>query len=596
MRRALSVAALAVFAAAVTSLRLHAQGPPVVGDSVRDTLSVPPVVRDSVKPPFPAFNVAEASTHGRVWRWEGDDIFQTGALSLAEILARIPGVRVLQTGHILAPHVVTWLGDPGRVRLFVDGVELDVLDSRAGSVRNLGSVPLWHLQEIVVEASPGELRVHLTTWRVERTRAATRVDVLTGDAETNLYRAYFGRRFQSGLGVQAGFQQMGTTTRDRGGDGDGLSLYARVGVARERWTIDVVTTRERITRNATLRADEPGSVPPFTGGHSETYLRFALGSPERDGAWAQLIATALSFDEATPRTTLGAPFGVVPADSVDSTAFRAEYVAAGGLRRGALQATGLARYRRASGEGLVSPAVRLEWNHDRLSLNAFGERAGHDSTMRTDVALRVWPLRWLGVSAAASRRSPIDDNPLPASTILRAEGELSLRGARLAMGVVTRDSARTPPIPIFASGIRSAVSSEATGLTYGIDIPLYKELRAEVHGTRWESMDIYRPVDDVHASIGIETDWRTRFPRGDFSLRAYGMMHNFSRMLIPVGEDATVRMGGARVYSTLLEVRIKTAIITWQFRNVAGVRYETVPGYQMPRIVNLYGVRWRFSN
>jgi hypothetical protein len=311
--------------------------------------------------------------------------------------------------------------------------------------------------------------------------------------------------------------------------------------------------------------------------------------------WAQVTAAALSHEETTPRGALSAAFGVVPADSVDSTAFRAEYVAAAGARRGGLEAGAVARYRRVQGEGLVSPAVRLGWTHSRVALTAFAERAAHDSTLRTDVAVRVLPLRWFAVSASVSRRSPLDDHPHPDAVIFRAEGELRARGARLAAGIVTRDSARTPELPIFARGIAAAVTSEATGFTYAADVPIYKALRADVYGTRWESMGLYRPIDDLRARVGINTEWRSRFPRGDFTIRAYGIMHNYSRWLLPV-DTTVVRMGGVRVYSTLLEIRIKTATIVWEFRNAAGARYETVPGYPMPRIINLYGVRWRFSN
>ena len=33
-----------------------------------------------------------------------------------------------------------------------------------------------------------------------------------------------------------------------------------------------------------------------------------------------------------------------------------------------------------------------------------------------------------------------------------------------------------------------------------------------------------------------------------------------------------------------------------EFRNFLGTQYETVPGYRMPALINLYGVRWNFAN
>ena len=588
MRLALSVAALALGAAT-----LGAQGGPP--DSAQAAASARPVVRDSVKAPFATADGEVIGAHGREWRWRGDQVFQTGATSLAELLETIPGVRVMRSGFLMSPHVVAWLGDPGRVRVFFDGVEFDALNPRAGRAQDIGAIPLWNLDEVRVEATPGELRVHLQSWRVERTTAATRVDVVTGDAETNLYRGFFARRFQSGLGLQFGFQQSSQAIRDRGGDGDGLSMFARAGVARERWSIDAVGQRDGRTRNATLREDAPGSVPPFTGGLSSSYLRFAIGSPDRSSAWAQVIAAGLSFNEETPPTQLSGGFGSVPVDTVDSNSFRAQYVVAAGVRRGAAAASAAARYRRIAGESVFSPSLRVRFEGSRFSVRAFAERAGEDSTMRADVSVHASPLGWLSLSASASRRSPMDDHPDPEATILRAEALLRVRGAELTAGIVSRDSARSPALPIFARGITAAAASDASGLLYGLRVPVYKALIADVLGTRWESVDLYRPKDEVRVRLGLDTEWRSRFPRGDFTVRASGTMVNYSRWLVPT-EEGVVSMAGTRVYSTLLEVRIKTATIFWEFRNPAGARYETVPGYLMPRLMNLYGVRWRFTN
>jgi len=59
------------------------------------------------------------------------------------------------------------------------------------------------------------------------------------------------------------------------------------------------------------------------------------------------------------------------------------------------------------------------------------------------------------------------------------------------------------------------------------------------------------------------------------------------------GVEKTV---GYRTINTLLEIRILTATLSWQFRNVLGERYQQFPGFAMPRQTNIYGVRWFFSN
>ena len=53
---------------------------------------------------------------------------------------------------------------------------------------------------------------------------------------------------------------------------------------------------------------------------------------------------------------------------------------------------------------------------------------------------------------------------------------------------------------------------------------------------------------------------------------------------------------GYRTISTLLEIRILSATVSWQFRNLLGERYAQVPFFIMPRQTNFYGVRWEFFN
>ena len=58
--------------------------------------------------------------------------------------------------------------------------------------------------------------------------------------------------------------------------------------------------------------------------------------------------------------------------------------------------------------------------------------------------------------------------------------------------------------------------------------------------------------------------------------------------------DAVVSVPGYRTISSLLEIRILRATVSWQFRNFLGERYSQVPGFIAPRQTNFYGVRWTF--
>jgi hypothetical protein len=52
----------------------------------------------------------------------------------------------------------------------------------------------------------------------------------------------------------------------------------------------------------------------------------------------------------------------------------------------------------------------------------------------------------------------------------------------------------------------------------------------------------------------------------------------------------------SRVISFKLEIRVQTAVVSYQFRNVLQERYSLVPGFAMPRQTQFYGIRWDFWN
>ena len=60
--------------------------------------------------------------------------------------------------------------------------------------------------------------------------------------------------------------------------------------------------------------------------------------------------------------------------------------------------------------------------------------------------------------------------------------------------------------------------------------------------------------------------------------------------------DASVTTDHIRTLAFTLEVRIQTAVVSYQFRNLLQERYVMVPGFQMPRQTQFYGVRWDFWN
>jgi hypothetical protein len=131
---------------------------------------------------------------------------------------------------------------------------------------------------------------------------------------------------------------------------------------------------------------------------------------------------------------------------------------------------------------------------------------------------------------------------------------------------------------------------------------LYKDVRLDVQAIRWDASQYNRPQLHVRTEIALVSDWRRRFPRGEFSINArlwhelrggapffYGTATGSGTPDVRITERANVVTG-------LLELRLQSATLFYQYRNLTGGAYEQIRGITMPPAVQMYGVRWEFWN
>ncbi|MEP6763065.1 MAG: hypothetical protein ABJB66_02080, partial [Gemmatimonadaceae bacterium] len=146
-------------------------------------------------------------------------------------------------------------------------------------------------------------------------------------------------------------------------------------------------------------------------------------------------------------------------------------------------------------------------------------------------------------------------------------------------------------------------SLKSTGVTFGARGPLYKDLRFDVQGVRWNDGKVYRPQFSLRSDLGLQSDWLSHFPKGQFSINLH-FIHELRdpiTFVYPNPSDTVttptiVTSLQTKVLTLLLELRIQRAVIFYQFHNMTGQAYEYVPGIVMPRQNQFYGVRWEFSN
>lgn len=610
----------------------HAAGDTAVKTPPPDTIKVPLAHAES-----PALPEVAGGYH-----WDRDALFASGALSLMELLERIPGATGFTTSWMTSPQTVAYVGDPKRIRVFMDGLEIDALNPLEGGVLDLGQVPIWTLEDLRVERGAGELRVHLRTWRYDRTTPNTRVDIYTGDENTNLYRGFFGRRYTHGEALQLAFQQYSTSQPRTGYSGQtsggrALTLFSRVGWARGGWSADALILRDNHTRNGELSyvlrqpnyarllgAPIVDSVPELRATRTDAYVRGAYGDPD-NGVWLQAMAATMGFSAASFPVTLGGkrPPGVVtdptfargtrrilpefqtPGRNVS----RAQYLVAGGLTKWGTRLSATSRVRTFNGHTAISPVVRAEASlFDYVSASARGERDGITRITTAEVGARVAPLRFIELAAVAERRqAPRVDGVKGSATSARAEGALHIGRVAIIGGVIHRDSTTmTVPYVYYESLLQGPATpvARALGGFGGIRGKMYKDVGVDVMATRWSSEAIMRPIAEVRGEVFVRTDWLSRFPRGQFSLNATGIYEYRSATQFRTDGSpqqstsgaAVTQAAGWSIASTLLEVRIKSAFVSWQYRNIVGRTRALVPGYLMPRQTNIYGVRWDFFN
>lgn len=593
--------------------------------------------KDTIAAPLArAEAIASPEVAGR-YEWDRDALFASGALTLLDLLAHVPGVTAFQTGWISTPQVASYLGNPGRVRLFLDGLELVPLDPSSGNVLDLATVPLWPWEQVRVERGADELRVYLRSWTVRRTTPYSRADVYTGTEDTNIFRGFFGRRYPGGWAFQVGAQQYGTQTPRSGAGGDMLSILGRTGWARGRWSVDGFMLRTSRTRDAEQAFGQPplatltDSIPARSDRRTQAYLRAGYGDPDA-GPWAQLLAGTTEFTTTHEDNTSGTTTGGAAPARPDTSRIRAQYVAAAGLSRWGVRFSVTDRLHvfdlRDSPGGpsavvavplhpVLAPTPKYErrvvntlsgraaFERGWAAIDGYAERAGTDSTSRVEVVARLAPLPFLSIAGAASAVDDGRSGMAGRTNSVRGELGLRLGGLWLSGGVLRREANRIAVPLVFnltssAAGTtpeRTVPGDRVTGFFATARGHLIGPLHADAWFVGWDSAGLYRPKYQARSEVYLSSSWLSRFPSGNFHVLAAGI-HDF-RSATPF-----LRADGGRLWtlnneqsiSFLLEIRIVNAVLTYEARNPTGAIYDVVPGYLAPRNAQYYGVRWDFWN
>ena len=201
-RRACAFARILVVCAAAIVLPSRAAGQEPPDTAVADTLgleadTIPArapgpdtLAPDTIFHNLPHVDAGAPAGWARgVWEWSLDEIQASGALTLADLLADVPGVIPMLAGDHGTPVAVTAFGiGGGGVRVLRDGFEVLPLE---GGVADLARVGLGGISHVRAERSMSELVVLLQGFQHDEGTAYSLVEAGTGDQNNNFFRGTF---------------------------------------------------------------------------------------------------------------------------------------------------------------------------------------------------------------------------------------------------------------------------------------------------------------------------------------------------------------------------------------------------------------------
>lgn len=587
---------------------LKASTDTVIGDSVTvlglhpgDTTTKIP--KDTIKASIAHAELPPVLGVGDQFSWNREELFATGALTLTQLLDFIPGATTFTTGNLASPQFAAYAGNPGRIRVFLDGMEIDNLDPRAGGALDLAEVQIWSLEEVTIERGADEIRVYCRTWTVDRTTTSTRIDAVQSDQRTNLYRAFFGKRFQHGELLQVGGQSYGTSNDVTVGGGNELALFGRLGWARKLWSVDGYFMHADRTRD--LRIQDQGnalledSIPEQDRLRTDMYLRAGYGDPD-SGAWVQTMVAHTNFTEHSPFT----PIGSIAVDSADTTRTSTQYIATGGFTRWGFRLSGAERYDKLQTGGVSATTLRASFEHRLLALSLYAERRGGDSSSTEEATARLSPLSFFALSGTVARRHGGtafgDQDDLSA----RLEAGLRLEKAWFSVGLWRRDAAVVPGLIAYDSAYVSEPTRAASGPFVSVRGKVFHDIGLNIWAVRWNSEGYYRPQLQSREELYIDTQWLQRFPSKHFRLVA-SIAHEYRQDVVFPTSDGVESLsdpnGLVALFSNAIVGRIEfhvidAAIFINSYSGLSPTRVEKVPGYTQPPARITFGVRWQFWN
>jgi hypothetical protein len=564
---------------------------------------------DTVFYNLPSLNVARTPIGFAtgVWEWDHAAIMASGALTLAELVAEVPGLVVLLGGDYGTPVALSAFGTGGGgVRILRDGFEVFPLEGGVADLQRVGLVGLTHVR---LERTGGEMLIELTDYRYDDARPFSLVEAGTGQLATNAFRGTFAEPTALGGSIALGLERVDTRgygTREggnrtggwvryqlHGGDRMGLALDWRR-MSSETQVLDYagsvrrsdLTLRGRLepTAGVVLEAytgrsshdvDDSSGAYDFEGGtRAQHGLRIAA---TRAGLWARGEARLYPDDD-------------LPSRRFDATA---------GYASALFGVSGRAAQADWDGESVFAYGASA-WFTPLPALALFGSIESGTYAARSGPPLDVLP---------APRPPHAWPDPPPGPTFASTERTLARLGASVTLGGVTfaaaglraQNDVHLPLGSELDRGSPPAPGADRNGLEGWASVPTrWRSLKLEGSYQRWDRPGPYLPEEIYHGALVFR---RTYLESGNFELWWSLGVRGHDPMEVFVADDGQGGPGGlalvpfyqswyGRIQARILTVRL---FVGWENFTIRR-NLQTYPGRLLPITRSFFGLQWDLWN
>jgi hypothetical protein len=595
-------ALLLLLCALLTPAAAGAQEPPPPPVDTIPAVRADTVLAADTLPPPPFLRFPRAATPGRatgVWAWDRAALLAETALTLGDLLDRIPGVDVFRTGTFLQPEVAgAFGGTSDRIEIVRDGFVIDPLQS---SAVDLATIRLVQLAEVIVERRVDLLRITLLTDEPVAREPYSRVEAGLGQPPVNMFRGVIlGPRVFFGP-LSAAVERIDTEGRRGLEPADIFETWAKWGYTRQSFGVQAEIRRWTLRRRS-------GSPWPFDEDRDELVLR-ARAAPVAGLTTEAYVGRTDS--ERFPRAAAGG----------DTARLGRELRSVQSGLRAAWEREGIgggyAALRFRTGQGLPRTQLDVGARAELGALLTGGVDVTHTAWEAGPARLAsrihasaapIDALRVFAEAASGSRAAPFravlsdDDRREP----IGSERTALRGGAEASFGRFTFGAAglrvETDSVPGFGMPFDSAIAILPGGASNAVEAwgrVALPRLPLVLDGwiVEWIDAGAWSYVPARSWRLALETAI-SPLPSGNLDVRGRVEARYRGQMLAPsaVNQEVVVATNAYTAGSASLQIRIIDIVIFGRYDNFGDRALGDLPGRPAPGPRFYYGVKWSFWN